>query len=331
MPQIFLSYRRDDTAGYARAIGDALGQRFGADRVFIDVDDIDAGQAYDTVIHQAVGSARVLLVLIGRRWLGPREGRSPRIDDPDDLVRREVAGGLAQGLHVIPLLLDGAAMPTAAQLPEVLQPLTRRNALAIDNARFAADVDRLVAALQPLLGGPATAAAVTAPAGGVAAGPRRSGPWALAAALLALAASAAWLLRPGGGQPPVSSSAPAAATEATARAAVNGRWRAEVTYDWPNAHHAEGFEFAGDGSRLEGSASFLTVARPIEDGRIDGARLRFLTRSTELLGSSSRETEHRYEGRLVGDELQLTLQTVGSSTPHAPVNIVARRAPAPAR
>ncbi|MBL8352727.1 MAG: toll/interleukin-1 receptor domain-containing protein [Burkholderiaceae bacterium] len=327
-PQIFVSYRRDDTAGYARAIADALGQRLGAGRVFIDVDDIAAGQTFDTVIHQAVGGATVLLVLIGRRWLGPREGRGPRIDDPDDLVRREVASGLAQGLHVVPLLLDGAAMPDAAQLPEVLQPLTRRNALPIDNARFAADLDRLVAALQPLVGKPSAPAAVTAPAGSAAAAPRRTGPWVLGAGLLLLAAAAAWQLRQQSGEPGAPS-APASAAVA-ARPAVNGRWQAEVTYDWPNAHYAERFEFGGDGSRLQGSASFLRVARPIEDGAVDGGRLRFVTRSTEVLGSGSRETEHRYEGRLDGDELHLTLQTVGSSTPRAPVSIVARRASAPA-
>ena len=106
-PQIFISYRRDDAAGYARAIGDALGREFGPERVFIDVDDIGAGQRFDEVIHQAVGGSRVLLVLIGRRWLGERSGQSARIHDPGDLVQREVAAALAAGMHAIPLLLDG--------------------------------------------------------------------------------------------------------------------------------------------------------------------------------------------------------------------------------
>lgn len=71
-PRIFLSYRRDDAAGYARALCDGLAQRFGADSVFIDVDDIGAGQPFGTVIQQAMAESKVLLVLIGKRWRGER-------------------------------------------------------------------------------------------------------------------------------------------------------------------------------------------------------------------------------------------------------------------
>jgi len=73
-PQVFISYRRDDTAGYARAVYDELARHFGPERVFIDVDDIGAGQAFDEVIAHAVGGSKVLLVMIGKRWLGEREG-----------------------------------------------------------------------------------------------------------------------------------------------------------------------------------------------------------------------------------------------------------------
>ena len=36
--QIFISYRRDDSAGYARALYDRLVQYFSKERVFMDVD-----------------------------------------------------------------------------------------------------------------------------------------------------------------------------------------------------------------------------------------------------------------------------------------------------
>ena len=75
-PQIFISYRRDDAAGYARAVGDELARHFGAERVFIDVDDIGAGLAFDDAIRQAVGASRVLLlVMMGKRWQGRARGR----------------------------------------------------------------------------------------------------------------------------------------------------------------------------------------------------------------------------------------------------------------
>jgi hypothetical protein len=339
-PQIFISYRRDDTAGYARAIGDALGHQFGPERVFIDVDDIAAGQAFSEVIHQAVGGSRVLLVLIGRRWLGERAGQPARIHDAGDLVRREVATALASGMQVIPLLLDGAAMPNPAQLPVALQALAGRNALAIDNGRFAADLDRLLVALRPLVDPTPEG---STPADRSAHPPARPGGWrwwALGGTALALLGGLLWLLpRPaavpaaGGAASTVAATRPPVAA-AMVRPAVNGRWQAEVVYDWPNAKFTERFEFSGDGNRLQGSASFLRLARSIDEGTADPRGLRFVTRSTEWAGTTVRDTEHRYQGQLVGDELRLTLQTVGGSTPHAPIEIVARRlstpVPAPA-
>ena len=307
--RIFISYRRDDAAGYARALYDALSRPFGAERVFIDVDDIAAGQAFDEVIRQAVGESKVLLVLVGKRWRGEREGQPPRIDDSDDPVRLEVASALARGMRVIPLLLDGATMPTEQQLPAELRPLARRNALEIGNTRFAADVERLVGALREALGEPAPAPA--APAG------RRRvllGAGLAAAALIGLATVV--LLRP----------APAPPAPAASRPAVNGAWQAEVEYDWPGARHVERFDFTGEAGELQGSASFLGVRRGALEGSVGADGLRFVTRSAELLDGRSLEQLHRYRGTLVGGEIRFVMQTEGGSSAHVPVAFIARRA-----
>ena len=191
--QIFISYRRDDTAGYARAIADELGRHFGADRVFIDVDDINAGLPFSEVIQRAMGESEVLLVLIGKRWRGEREGGAPvRIAEAGDLVRQEVAAGLAKRMRVIPLLFDGAVMPTEAQLPDALRPLAGRNALEIGNTRFAADIERLVGALREALDVGAGGTGAVAPrcvgvAGGCRARCRRDAGRGLLAAACALA------------------------------------------------------------------------------------------------------------------------------------------------
>jgi hypothetical protein len=313
-PQIFISYRRDDAAGYARAVNDELVRSFGAERVFIDVDDIDAGQPFSEIIQRSVDDSAVLLALIGKRWRGEREGAAPRIFEPGDFVRQEVAAGLARGLRVVPVLLDGATMPEPAQLPPDLRALAGRNALELDNTRFAADMARLVREVRGALG--------AAPARAAAASARRW--WWIAAALAAVAVLAAlwqWQRSP--------ASLPSARNEPAAlpapRAQVNGEWRAEVIYDWPNARYGERFTFGGDADALHGSASFLGVARGVLEGRVEAGGVSFVTRTSESSGDGNVTVVHRYRGRLAGDELRFVMQTEGGGSAHVPVEFVARR------
>ena len=314
--QIFISYRRDDAAGYARAINDELIRTFGAERVFIDVDDIVAGQPFSDVIQRSVADSAVLLALIGKRWQGERAGATARIFDAGDFVRQEVAAGLAKGLRVIPVLLDGATMPDPAHLPPELAALAGRNALELDNTRFAADMAHLVHAVRDVLGDAATP--------GLAPTRRAFTHWGLAGALVGVAAvTALWQSRP-------PAPAPATVTPAAApapRPPVNGEWRAQVDYDWPNAHYDERFVFSGEGDEVHGSASYLGVARGVLESRIDAAGLAFVTRSSETAGVGGSETAivHRYRGRVAGDELRFVMQTEGGSSAHQPVEFVARR------
>lgn len=299
--QIFISYRREDAAGYARAIYDALAQVFGADRIFIDVDDIPAGQSFVDVIERAVGDSRVLLVVLGTRWLGERPGQPPRIDDPGDFVRLEVGTALARGMRVVPLLIDGAPLPSAAQLPEDLRGLLVRNALEVGNTRFASDIERLVQALRESVEAPAAQASAGAP------GPRRPWLWGLAAVVVIAAGVSFWALR-------------------DTRPQVNGRWQATVDYDWPNAHYVEQFEFMGRAGELQGSASFLRVPRGLTDGQVGPDGLSFVTRSAESAGGSggAEIVIHRYRGRLAGGQIHFVMQTEGGGSVHVPVEFTAK-------
>ena len=311
---LFISYRRDDAAGYARAIGDRLARRYGAERVFVDVDDIAAGQRFDGVIDSALTGADLVLVLIGKRWRGERgAGRPARIDEADDRVRHEVATALAGRARVVPVLLDGTPMPDAASLPAPLQGLAAWQAVELGNSRFEAEMTRLLAAVDGAFGSAGAASRTV---------DRRWAVAALGGTALATAGAAWWWSSR-------RAPAPAAADDSspTSRPAVNGRWQAEVEYDWPNARFSERFEFGGEGSSLHGSAGFLGVPRGIEEGRVDAGGVSFVTRSAETSGDARRDTVHRYAGRRVGDdELRFTMQTEGAATPHVPVQFVARRA-----
>ena len=122
--RVFISYRRQETAWPARQLYELLGEQFGADQVFKDIDDIDPGDDFVEKITRAVSSCDVLLALIGDQWLTIEddEGRR-RLDDPDDFVRLEIATALSRpDVRVIPILVDAARMPRAHELPPELEP-----------------------------------------------------------------------------------------------------------------------------------------------------------------------------------------------------------------
>jgi glycerophosphoryl diester phosphodiesterase len=149
---IFISYRRQETAFPAGWLYDRLRYRFGPDQVFKDVDNIDPGDDFIDKITTAVGSCDVLLALMGREWLTIRDaGGGRRLDDPEDFVRVEIEAALSRGVRVIPLLIDGAVMPRADQLPASLARLVRRQAQELSPSRFDADANRLVVVLERTL------------------------------------------------------------------------------------------------------------------------------------------------------------------------------------
>ncbi len=147
---IFIGYRRDDTADVAGRIFDALAQRFGKSRLFKDVDNIPPGADFGAYIQTVLPRCRVALILIGPDWLEARdEAGNRRLDDPHDWVRVEIETALkTDGIDVVPVLVNGASMPRAQELPENLHVLLRRNAAVIRrDPDFHDDVDRLATAL----------------------------------------------------------------------------------------------------------------------------------------------------------------------------------------
>jgi TIR domain/PASTA domain len=148
MAGIFISYRRSDTEGYAGRLFEGLRARFGLDAVFFDVAGIEPGQDFHKIISRKVSSCNVLLVLIGRSWASASDGNGRRrLDDPQDFVRLETAAALNDNVPVIPVLLQGAAMPRPEQLPEDLVALARMNAIELRHTHWDSDFARLVETL----------------------------------------------------------------------------------------------------------------------------------------------------------------------------------------
>jgi hypothetical protein len=137
---IFISYRRSDEAGFAGRLYDRLVFTFGRETVFIDVDSIEVGVDFHSVIETSVQKCTVMLVIIGRNRLSAVDARGEtRLNDPHDLVRFELEAALARDIRVIPVLVNGASMPKSAELPETISSLARRNGREISHARFDSD------------------------------------------------------------------------------------------------------------------------------------------------------------------------------------------------
>jgi hypothetical protein len=146
MAGTFISYRREDAAGYAGRLRESLERRLGASRVFRDVDTLRPGQDFVQAIESRLSDCAVMLSVIGREWATARDlTGNRRLDEPYDFVRLEIAAALARpNVLVVPVLVEGAVMPAASELPENIRALTRRHAVSVRDETWDADVDRLV-------------------------------------------------------------------------------------------------------------------------------------------------------------------------------------------
>ena len=147
--KVFISYRREDSAGHAGRVHDRLVREFGSDLLFMDVDGIPLGVNFVKVLQEEVAKCSALLAVIGHEWLNVRDedGRR-RLDNPDDFVRVEIAAALQRDIPVIPIMLEGTKVPKANQLPKDLQGLALRNGLGVRHASFHTDIDILIRGLK---------------------------------------------------------------------------------------------------------------------------------------------------------------------------------------
>lgn len=123
---IFISYRRTDSAYITGRLHDTLAQEFGKNSIFRDVDDILAGRNFTQQLERELARCDLMLVIIGRDWLDIRDNDTGerRLDNPNDIVRLEIETALDRRIPVIPILVRGAGIPSKADLPLVLKPVT---------------------------------------------------------------------------------------------------------------------------------------------------------------------------------------------------------------
>jgi hypothetical protein len=156
--RVFISYRRDESAGYAGRIADSFEEYFGEDKVFRDIDSLEPGLDFSEAIERALESSEVLLAVIGKHWLTATDAAGQRrLENPHDFVRVEIATALKRNIRVIPVLVQGASMPSADEVPEDLAPLTRRNAFELHDTSWRDDFRRLITVIERVIKGTSAA------------------------------------------------------------------------------------------------------------------------------------------------------------------------------
>lgn len=144
--KVFVNYRRDDARDMAARVRDRLAQTFGDANVFMDVDNLIAGQRFDRQLEKALAQTDVFLAVIGPRWLellAKRQASGER-----DYVLEEISGALKRGVVVIPVLVERTPLPRGDALPEGIREIVLHQTHDVVHARFGRDVTELVEAIQ---------------------------------------------------------------------------------------------------------------------------------------------------------------------------------------
>lgn len=145
--KIFISYRRADSKYVVDRIRDRLIDAYGEDAIFRDIESIPLGQNFSEVLKESTTTCDVMLVAIGPQWASVTDDKgNKRLFEPNDYTRLEVEAGLTnKNILVIPILVMGARMPFANEIPDSLANLLYRNAINVRNdPDFTPDMQRLI-------------------------------------------------------------------------------------------------------------------------------------------------------------------------------------------
>jgi hypothetical protein len=272
LESVFLSYRREDSAGYAGLLAEHLSSEIGHEHVFIDVHDIVPGQDFAQAIENTISACQAVIVVIGPRWVADLKQRGGQ----DDFVLHEVSVALRRNVTVIPVLVGGTPMPSAADLPESIAALSRRQALEIRDGRFEDDTKLLVEALRRVPGFSKPPVSVR----------RRVLARILAGAVI-LAAAAFGIMR----------------WKQGSGIDVNGIWIAEMQK--PNREPFQvRLDLAASDGRLAGSVAYPTGDATIQAGTIENGALKFFT--THLPQFASEEATIRWSCAIEISQLRCT-------------------------
>jgi hypothetical protein len=152
MAKILLSYRRADAGAVTQLIWKELVDRYGADSVYMDIDNIPYGTDFRAHIREALLLSDVFLAIVGPNWIGADANGKSRIVDQNDPVRVEIETALQGNVTIVPVLVEHATMPSPLRLPDSLKEFPFLNAIGVDSGRdFSLHIERLFRVIDEIL------------------------------------------------------------------------------------------------------------------------------------------------------------------------------------
>lgn len=152
---VFISYRRRDASGHAGRLAASL--RAAGFQVFFDQTGPKPGEIFEEVIRAELAKSAVVLVVIGESWIDEltwRQAATQRGEREERdwvLLELEIALSQPRGCTIIPVLVDGAGVPRANHLPEVIKALPKRQVFELRSAHWDDEIQRLVSRLRELI------------------------------------------------------------------------------------------------------------------------------------------------------------------------------------
>jgi hypothetical protein len=152
--KIFISYRRATDAFGVQKVYELLVQAYGEDKVFLDRRSLEPGEDWLQSLDREVARATAVVMVFSAEWFGPNADGTRRIDDPKDMVRRELVAANQFGRAIIPVIVDGSSPLYGTQLPKGLEFIAKHQFLALEPRSEAfssqqASLTRSIGRLQP--------------------------------------------------------------------------------------------------------------------------------------------------------------------------------------
>ena len=258
----------------AGRLHESLSVRFGSAAIFRDKDSIGGGKDWIDAIQQNLKADGVVLVLIGDEWAMAADANGKRrLDDPADWNRVEIEEALRLARTVVPVLVDKAEMPGAADLPDPLKPLARCNAVRLRDDDWDADIERLARMLAQH--------GVTAQEARPAKRSRTALAAMIGAALVATAAGA-WYY----------------STTRAPQVSLSGSW-AMTHFNEDGSKIAGTLALQQNGPALTGSIMWPRASRELSNGVVEGTTVEF-----EAVGPRGAKRVYRGEVNRAGNLIQ---------------------------